>query len=128
MKTVKAQVSLETIVIFVFMLIIFSLVIISASNRQIEAGITGLSISMNDECQKFSNIIASVFSLGNGTFVSVNTGYSITVSGDGIVSVSDLKGNIVHCAVPVNASRSSGITGRIIVKNTDSNVSLGVTV
>lgn len=81
----KAQVSTELIVIYAFVLLVFTLVLLSSYNKQISSEEIKDVLDIREECLKISNIISSVYLGGNGTTATIRLRNYLTLPGDGTI-------------------------------------------
>jgi len=79
----KAQVAIEAMMIFVFMLLLFMFAIYSALDKQVDAEVIKKTLDLREECNKVSNFISSVYSAGNGTTSTIRLKHYLTLPGNG---------------------------------------------
>lgn len=77
----KAQISLECIVIFAMALAIFSAAAMTALARQTDVRLIGSALDSNNECRKIANDVYSLFLLGDGSQSIVSVYIPFNISG-----------------------------------------------
>lgn len=119
----KAQTSMETILITIIIFIVFAMMLSLTISKQLENDNIKKALQKTNACDAFANEVKSVFVLGNGTKSAVSLDYNINVSGKTAVIDS------VICKICCNLTKNSSMmytlnTGPVKLENKDGNVFL----
>lgn len=97
----KAQTSLEIIIVTSIVFFIFAIVLSLAISKQAESDKIKSALEKTNACDAFANEVKSVFVLGNGTKTAIRLDYDINVSGKTAVIDS------VICNICCNLTKNS---------------------
>ena len=85
----KGQVAIEGMMSIGIILLLFLIIFAFTFERRVELIKTENYLNKRQECLKFSNLISSVYTAGDGTIMNASTTYVISVFKQGIISVED---------------------------------------
>ena len=97
----KGQISIEAIIVFSIVAVVFAAVLALSISKQIESNSIKESLTKQNECNKFSNSVHSAFVMGDGASVGVRIYTNISVE-KRITSL-----NNVFCTLCCNVTRAS---------------------
>ena len=120
----KAQTSMETILITIIIFIVFAMMLSLTISKQLENDNIKKALQKTNACDAFANEVKSVFVLGNGTKSTIGLDYNINVSGKTAVIDS------VICKICCNLTKNSSITytlssDSVVLENRNGNLVIG---
>ena len=120
----KAQTSMETILITVIIFVIFAIMVSLTISKQLENEKIKTAMQKTNACDAFANEVKSVFILGNGTKSSIKLDYNINVSGK-IALIDSVVCNICCNLTKNSSSNYTLLTGITNLENTNGNLVIG---
>lgn len=114
----KGQISLETIMAIVAMLILLALVLAHNSNVENSAELFGEKFEEKGQCLKLAYIISEVYSQGENTRIS----FSLEADANVLSAYKLVEINQQHCGFLANADDAELVEGGIIASNSNGQV------
>ncbi len=111
----KAQISVEVLILFAFLLIIFVFIVFTVLAKEQELEMMGDYFQLKRECQKIANTMVSVYAGGNGTMATIKTDYFLNLTGNNSIFL--FRERVSICTVPVPSYNYSGLTGTLRFSN-----------
>ena len=120
----KAQTSMETILITIIIFIVFAMMLSLTISKQLDSNNIKTALQKTNACDAFANEVKSVFILGNGTKSTIRLDYNINVSGKTAVIDS------VICKICCNLTKNSSLiytlqAGNNQLENKNGNLVIG---
>lgn len=113
----RGQLSLEFMFGIGMLMIIIITVLVFTSQKNKEIADSKLYLNQQQDCFKFSDLITSVYTGGDGNVAETRTDYYITVYPENIIYVD----NNVLCSY-VGKSQYYNVTGQLRIENKNNNI------